>query len=1164
VRGVLPNALVEVRAVTWHGTRAITLTYRGTDGNTGERIIYRDDEATLEIEAPGRAWSFDADGNLFRLVSEARRIQYAYLFDPLLAVHLSAVEPLPHQIEAVYGEMLPRHPLRFLLADDPGAGKTIMAGLLIKELALRGDLHRCLVVAPGGLVAQWQDELADKFGLRFELLTNDMIESSRTGNPFEERNLLIARLDHLARNEELQARLGTSDWDLIVVDEAHRMAAHWFGNEIKETKRYVLGKHLGALTRHLLLMTATPHSGKEEDFQLFMSLLDADRFEGRFRDGVHAADVSDLMRRMVKEDLLRFDGRRLFPERKASTVPYKLTDAEASLYEAVTRYVVEEMNKADDLKAEGEGRRGNRIGFALTVLQRRLASSPEAIYQSLRRRRGRIEDRIAEEQLRQRARQADGRTPAQRLLDEVDERDDDPDAYDDLADDELEEIEEEIVDEATAARTVEELRAELRTLEHLESLALKVKRSGEDRKWNELASLMHDEPALRGPDGARRKLIVFTEHRDTLNYLVERLRTLIGQPEAVVAIHGGTKREDRRRIQEVFTQNKDCLVLVATDAAGEGVNLQRAHLLVNYDLPWNPNRIEQRFGRVHRIGQTEVCHMWNLVAEETREGQVYRRLLDKLETMRERLGGRVFDVLGEAFRDTPLRDLLLRAVRYGDDPATRLELDQVIDARVGEGLVDLVSREALASDVMRAADVERIRAELEEAEARRLQPHYVRSFFLAAFRQLGGRSKEREPGRYELTHVPQDIRSRDRVIGIGAPVLSAYERVCFERNEEQVAGLPVAEFICPGHPLLESARDLLVERHGSLLQQGAVLVDEADESEAPRLLVYLDHAIADGRRLPHGSPHIVSRRFEFVTITEDGEPVPAGVAPYLDYRPATADDLVLVAPMIEAPWLRADVETRALDAAIEHAVPAHLAQVRSRTLGRIERVRAAVHDRLTREINYLDGRAAQLRLDAETGKGDVANTAKFAKRADELAGRMRARMAELDAEEQLTALPPVVVGGALVVPRGLLERAGGERAQDPETFALNRAAVERRAVDAVLAEEHRLGREPEEMPYANPGFDIRSTTADGHLLFVEVKGRIEGATSVTVTRNEILFGLNAPERHVLALVRVGEDRTDEVRYLRGAFEGMEGRVHFAETSVNFDWHKLWSKAEVPS
>lgn len=339
---------------------------------------------------------FRGDGKLFRLVSEAHRIRLAYLFDPHLAVYTSLVEPLPHQITAVYDEMLTRQPLRFLLADDPGAGKTIMAGLFIRELLIRGDLQRCLIVCPGSLIVQWQDELLQKFHLPFEILTNDHIETSRTGNPFTEKNLLIARLDHLSRNEDLQAKLRQSDWDLVVVDEAHKLSASFSGGEIKETKRYKLGKLLSTLTRHFLLMTATPHNGKEQDFQLFLALLDGDRFEERFRDGVHTCDVSDLMRRLVKEDLLKFDGKPLFPERQAHTVQYTLPDQEAALYKHVTDYVREEFNRAEALANDG---RKVTVGFALTVLQRRLASSPETIYQSLRRRRERLEQRLREQKL---------------------------------------------------------------------------------------------------------------------------------------------------------------------------------------------------------------------------------------------------------------------------------------------------------------------------------------------------------------------------------------------------------------------------------------------------------------------------------------------------------------------------------------------------------------------------------------------------------------------------------------------------------------------------------------------------------------------------------------------------------------------------------------------
>ena len=253
-----------------------------------------------------------------------------------------------------------------------------MTGLYLKELLVRGDLKRCLIVCPGSLVEQWRDELFQRFQLPFEILTREKFEASRTGNPFHEQNLLICRLDQLSRNEGIQAKLKATDWDIVVCDEAHKMSASFFGGEVRRTKRYQLGQLVGKLTRHFLLLTATPHNGKEEDFQLFMALLDGDRFEGRFRDGVHLVDTSDLMRRMVKEQLLKFDGTPLFPERFAYTVNYKLSELEASLYRSVTDYVRDEMNRADRLKSQ----RGNRVGFALTILQRRLASSPEAIYRS--------------------------------------------------------------------------------------------------------------------------------------------------------------------------------------------------------------------------------------------------------------------------------------------------------------------------------------------------------------------------------------------------------------------------------------------------------------------------------------------------------------------------------------------------------------------------------------------------------------------------------------------------------------------------------------------------------------------------------------------------------------------------------------------------------------
>jgi superfamily II DNA or RNA helicase len=1155
VRGVLPDRAVTVVQAEWHGTQALTLTYRDDAGRVDHELLYRANEPSLVVEAEGRAWSFDADGQLFRLASEALRIRLAHLFDPYLAVHTSNLDPLPHQIRAVYGEMLPRQPLRFLLADDPGAGKTIMAGLLIKELIVRGDLKRCLIVPPGSLVEQWQEELALKLGLDFEMITRETIEASRSGNPFAEKSLVIARLDQLARSDEIQAKLEQTDWDLIVVDEAHKMSAHFFGSETKKTRRYLLGELLGRITRHLLLMTATPHSGKPEDFQLFMALIDPDRFEGKPRKGTRALDAQGLMRRMVKEELLTFEGKPLFPERRAYTVTYPLSPQESLLYDQVTDYVREEMNRADRLKAEGDGRRGNVVGFALTVLQRRLASSPEAIYQSLRRRRERLGARLNEERL--------GRRGAEAEIDMTTEFEA-PEDVDDLSDGELEELEEEVVDQASAAKTIVELEHEIDTLRRLEQLADQVRRSGTDAKWMRLAELLQDgEAEMFDETGRRRKLIIFSEHRDTLNYLTERIRTLIGRPEAVVEIHGGMRRELRREAQESFRQEPDVFVLVATDAAGEGVNLQQAHLLVNYDLPWNPNRIEQRFGRIHRIGQKEVCHMWNLVAFETREGQVFQRLLEKLSEQSKELGGRVFDVLGDEIFEDPLRDLLIEAIRYGDQPEVRARLNEIVDAAVGEKLKAALKERTLLTELMSPTDVEEIRRQMEEAEARKLQPHYIRSFFLEAFRLLGGQISKREPGRYEITNVPADLRNRGKTLGAGIPIVPRYTRVTFQKALMSPIGEPQAQLLAPGHPLLDATVDMILERYRPLLKQGAMLVAEADESEEPRALVYIEHAIQNARELDDGQRQTVSKRLQFVELTQDWEPRIAGYAPYLDYRPIESDEHELVQRLVEDEWLARGVEKAGVDYAITHAVPEHLDEVKQQTETRVDQTKEAVHQRLTYEIQHWDHRATELKQQELAGKQPRMNSGRARQRADDLQTRLKRRMTELDQERQLSPLPPVVAGGALILPHGLLERLRGERGKAPALYAKETERVERIAVDAVLAAERGLGREPEEKPRNNPGYDILSAPADGgRLLFIEVKGRVAGAPVFTITKNEVLYALNKGADYILALVRVEGDRAAELRYVRSPFSGSD-EVLFGVTSLNVGWDEMFERGAGP-
>ncbi|MFZ4850115.1 MAG: helicase-related protein [Caldilinea sp.] len=1156
--GLEPATVVTVAATVPIGPGALQVFYRTPDGVVRERMLNRADEANIAVATTQRPWSFDGDGESFKLAVEAKRIDLAFLFDPMMAVHASNVDPLPHQITAVYESMLPRQPLRFVLADDPGAGKTVMAGLYIRELLMRADARRILVVAPGSLVEQWRDELFEKFGLEFRVYSKQLEVESSNGNPFEAYDQLIVRLDQVARNEALQDQLCVAGWDLVVFDEAHKLSAHFSGSKLEKTGRFQFAEKLGAHTRHLLLMTVTPHSGKEGDFQLFLSLLDSDRFYGRFRDGVHKVDVSDLMRRMVKEELLKFDGTPLFPERRAYTVNYTLSDLEAALYAAVTDYVKTEMGKADAL----DGKRRSSVGFALTALQRRLASSPEAIYQSLKRRKDRLERRVREDRLVQR-----GRLGMAETLRDLPEDDDDLSAA------EQEELEETLIDEASTASTIFDLESEIAILGGLERQAKAVVASGQDRKWEELSRILQNDPAMHDGNGRMRKLIIFSEHRDTLNYLHQRIAGVLGNPDAIITIHGATPRDERRKLQGKFWSEQDVRVLIATDAAGEGVNLQVANLMVNYDLPWNPNRLEQRFGRIHRINQQEVCHLWNLVAKETREGEVYHRLLKKLEAESEALKGRVFDILGEVFEEKSLKDLLIEAIRYGDRPDVRARLGQRVEHALElDNLRAILERNALAQETMSAERLFAVKEEMEKAEARRLQPYFVRSFFLQAFQTLGGSIYPREAGRYEISHVPATIRERDRrITGRNrrdlVPVLKRYERVCFTKEAIRPLdkpGMATAPLLHPGHPLMLAMTDLLLEQHSNLLRQGTVLLDPSDDGDEPRLLFLLTHEIRAG------SDQVLSKRLQFVTVAPDGASTFAGWAPHLDLEALAVSDRALLHDVLRAPWIRADQEQRALALAAETLVPEHYAEVAQRHVAHIDKTVAAVHERLTKEIAFWSERWLKLKEDQEAGREMRLNLENVRRMVSDLEGRLENRKKELLAQRHVTSATPVVVGGALVVPMGLLRRPRGDAAGGTgavAAFAADaaaRARIERLAMAAVIRVEEARGCTVVDVSAQKCGWDITSypPAVDGRqpdARHIEVKGRVRGADTVTVTRNEMIYALNQAEKFVLAIVLIDEEDTvDGPYYLRNPFDQEPG---WGVASVNYELQALIDRGD---
>lgn len=796
VEGLVPDAVVEIVEVTPAGS-AVFVRYRDDFGIEESRLL---SAAEMKEVRPvgGGGPTLAADPDQFWLAIEALRLRHASLLNPLLAVSSSNVEALPHQVQAVYDCMLTDYPKRFLLADDPGAGKTIMAGLFIKEALARGWVRRCLIMVPGSLVEQWQTELREKFALHFEVfersLLGDSSDGALAGLPF-----LIARLDQFSRSKELTALAVDGKYDLAIFDEAHKLAATAWGSTITRTKRFILAEAIRDAVPSTLLMTATPHNGKDADYREFLTLL---RSTGE--PAVEDPANDGLMRRLVKEQLVHLDGSPLFPERRASTVPYRLSSMESELYEAVSEYVREEMNKVSD----DDTRRS--VGFALVVLQRRLASSPQAILRSLTRRRDRLRAQANQ------AHDADGKLAAD-LAATLALGSDDPDEMGSVR---AETYQDEVVNVATNARTLAELETEILVLDGLTARAQAVYGARVDAKWEALAELLMSEDMYEA-DGQRRKIIVFSENRDTLDYIEDRLGELLAKTVDVQVIHGAMSWPDRRRSQARFITEPSSSVLIATDAAGEGVNLQVAHLMVNYDVPWNPNRLEQRFGRIHRIGQRHTCHLWNLVAADTREGDVFLKLLEKVEVQRQALGDQVFDVLGEVLTDMSLSQLLTRALgREADHGEIEAELDTVSGR-----LESAVAKRAASVSTLTLDELAGLRREMEIAKAMSFQPDVARDFTLRAA-PLFHVDIATQGNAWRVAYVPTKLREL-----FGSSLMTRYDRVAFEHSDDPIFTADPPELIAPGHPLASALVGVVGDELGSALSWGIVLSDNRSDED---------------------------------------------------------------------------------------------------------------------------------------------------------------------------------------------------------------------------------------------------------------------------------------------------------------------------------------------
>jgi superfamily II DNA or RNA helicase len=1069
---------------------------RLSDGTPDEAILSREEASSVfgqQAEAPTSIKP--ADPESLRLLVESARIRLAYAHDRHFAVSLSGIRTLPHQIEAVYLRMLPQPRLRFLLADDPGAGKTIMAGLLIKEMKLREAIERVLILCPAPLTIQWQDELLRWFGESFDIIFS-AVDQQQLVNPWYRMTQVIASLDY-AKQDDVRERVWSERWDLVVIDEAHKCSAYTKsasgrGDEAEKTKRYQLAERLAANTDHLLLLTATPHHGDDDRFAHFIRLIDSDLFPEPSRVGNQASEIRrDILRlgpdcpwalRRLKEDLRDFRGRRLFPDRHAHTVTFKLNMQEYELYKAVTAYI-------NQFLPQSSGRRQASVALARTVLQRRLASSTMAIYESIRRRLEKQQDLLTElEELppTQRSRRL---AQMQGRLADVEQDEDDLDDAD----------RDRLADQFTAAVGLDQLRTEIAALQDLLAQARRVRDHASDSKLAALKECLERAEFKELSDG-RGKLLIFTEHRDTLNYLCEHLGRW---GYTTCQIHGGMNPHERKRAQEQFRVEKQ--ICVATEAAGEGINLQFCRLMINYDLPWNPTRLEQRLGRIHRIGQERDVHVFNFVAGESEEGQpivegrILERLLEKLEQMRAVLADRVFDVIGEvlSLNDVNLPDMLREAAF---DPR-RLDnyLDQI--ARIDPAKLKKYE-EATGIALARAnVDFSGFQQANAEAEERRLMPRYVEEHFIKAAAAVGLKVEPRADGLWRIEHVLADLRS-DRLQAVrklGKPD-PAYRKVTFHKEHLDQDQHLDAVLVGPGHPLYAAVDEKLNEQLATLLGGAAVFVDEMAES--PYRLHFFEVTI----RGQNSKGEQQTLHGELVAVREEMSGQASGAE---KFSVVPADCLLDLPPHPDPPSSIAVFDPAA---AIDYIKCTHQMGLRNRCQEERRHFVDICRDYLTRSFEARV-RAAQDRVMAlrarETTQPEVAIARQRAE--NELTDIQRTRRERLAGLDRLMLVkhgPVRHVATALVLPAG----SGAGFSGAPEDVDPNlRHRSELAAEELVVAHETGRGWECERVGHLKIGFDVRSLgPADPQTGYrdpvegirrIEVKGRTAGFP-IRLTTNE--------------------------------------------------------------
>ena len=1078
LNGPLFSEPMQVETVRPNGSGSWVAGLVGTQTERFRRVtLSKADIAGLTVT--GSDLSYDGDGRMLRLGLEAYALGIAHEFDPYFGLSISRVDPLPHQLEAVYGHLLKLSTVRFLLADDAGAGKTIMAGLLVRELMLRGLAERILVVCPANLSFQWQRELREKFDEKFLVLKGSDIRDQFGVNQWLEQKRVITSLD-LAKRTEILPGLKQVHWDLVIIDEAHRMSAR---DETHKSQRYRLGEILRDSADHILLLTATPHKGDPKNFTLFLQLLDQDAYADvkSIREAMNRRHAPFYLRR-TKEAMVYFperdfngdwQARPVFTKRIPQTVDFKIDDDEWELYREITRFVKRQSVRAAE---QGDDPRARAVGFLMALYQRRLASSTHAMRRSLENRAKRLDD---------------GLQRAQALVQTAPPSLPDPEELDEMEDADRERLEA-LLDAITLAGNAEQVREEINELQRLAERTKAVETSGNEAKLTRLREILQEEGFFDHPD---QRLLVFTEFKDTLNYLMDRLRAWGFQ---VGCIHGGMKAGSRdepgtRIHAEQQFREGEIQILVATEAAGEGINLQCCHILFNYDIPWNPNRLEQRMGRIHRYGQVHDCLIFNFVATNTIEGRVLNRLLDKLQEIRDALDDdAVFNVVGEVLPAAQVERVLrdYYAGKLGD-----ADLEDRMLKDVDEGRFRAICQTALEGLAAKKLNLEMLVERRARAREQRVVPENIARFMreCAADVSLTLKPVPRLPHTFEPGRTPTALKRHELAANWALPQLAVrYPRLSTDRETADANNL---EWVTPGHPLFEALR-----RHGLGAAQEAFARGACFHSLSHEIPARIDLYRA---RAVDGLGRTVHERLFALEHTGEGEPRQRDPQVLRNLIPAEAPEVLpAVASVPEAAaWLMESTLTPFLD------------EIRAERSAEIERIAQHVELSLTEVLHRIDHEIGRADEDVKSGKlGAEGRLAKAENRHADTLARREKRRDELRRERAVTLQGVERLASALILPHPEREAPDLRRLRpNPETEMI--------AMRVVMDHEAARGCQVQDVHEQNLGYDVTSLDLEsGELRLIEVKGLAATTGSIVLTPNERRVAEDRPDCYWLYVV----------------------------------------------